>query len=123
VRGPAAVDRQCDAGDRGCGFARQEHRERPDLLDGGEPLVRLLREQDIADDLLAWDAVRLGLAFDLLLDQRRIEISVCPLGIGCLMAMFMACGLPSGDRDAGVTAGGDGATLSEGGRALEMLIG
>ena len=49
--------------------------KRAELLDGGEALVRLLRQQHVADDLLARDAVRLGLAVDLRLDQRRVDIA------------------------------------------------
>src|SRR5262249_5644037 len=82
MRGPAPVDRQCDAGDRRCGVTRQEHCERADLFDRGEALVRLLGEQDVADDLLARNAVRLGLAFDLLLDQRRIAVTSAARGAG-----------------------------------------
>ena len=53
----------------------EEHGKRAELLDGGEALVRLLREQHVADHLLARNAVRLGLAVDLRLDQRRVDIA------------------------------------------------
>src|SRR5262245_53908176 len=44
VRGPTAIDRQSDAGDRGRGRACEKHSERAQLFHGGETLVRLLRE-------------------------------------------------------------------------------
>src|SRR3954454_8867762 len=75
VCGPAAVDRQRRAGDRSRGLAREEDRQRADLLDGREALVRLLREQHVADHLLAWDPMRLRLAFDLRLDERRPDVA------------------------------------------------
>src|SRR4051794_25317326 len=53
VRGPAAVDRQRRPGDRRRGFAREEDRQRADLLDRREALVRLLRQKHITDDLFA----------------------------------------------------------------------
>src|SRR3954452_919237 len=74
VRGPAAVDRQRRPGDRSRGFAREEDRQRADLLDGREAFVRLLREKHVADHLLAWDPMRLRLAFDLRLDERRPDV-------------------------------------------------
>ena len=75
MRGPAAVDRQRDPGDRGRRFARQKHGERAELLDSGEALVRLLGEQHVADDLLARDVVRLRLTLDLRLDERRVDVA------------------------------------------------
>ena len=42
VRGPAAVDRQRRAGDRGGARRAQEHGQRAQLLDGGEALVGLV---------------------------------------------------------------------------------
>src|SRR5258705_11166902 len=75
VCGPAAVDGQCHAGDRGRGLARQEDSERAQLLDGGEALIGLLCQKDLADHLLARDAVRLGLAVDLRLDQWSVYVA------------------------------------------------
>src|SRR5215211_5010376 len=75
VRGPAAVDWQRRPGDRSRGFAREEDRQRADLLDGREALVRLLREKHVADHLLAGDPMRLRLAFDLRLDERRPDVA------------------------------------------------
>src|SRR4051812_34172561 len=75
MRGPAAVDRQRSPGDRSRGFAREEDRQRADLLDGREALVRLLREKHVADHLLARDPMRLRLAFDLRLDERRPDVA------------------------------------------------
>src|SRR5829696_5076601 len=49
VRGPAAVDRQRRPGDRSRGFTCEEDRQRADLLDGCEALVRLLRKKHVAD--------------------------------------------------------------------------
>ena len=73
VQPPSTGDR--GAGDRGCGVRGEEHGDARRALDGGKALVRLLREQHVADDLLARDAVGLGLAVDLRLDQRRIDIA------------------------------------------------
>src|SRR5262245_24265993 len=73
--GPTAIHRECRTYDRRRGRARKEHYERAEFVDRGETLVRLLREQDVADDLFAWNAVCLGLAVDLRLDQRGIHIA------------------------------------------------
>src|SRR5262249_24670833 len=73
VGGPAAIDRQRYAGDRSCRFARQKDRERSQLFDRSEPLIRLLRQQHVTDHLLAWDTVRLRLPVDLCLNQRRVD--------------------------------------------------
>jgi hypothetical protein len=75
MRGPAAVHRQSCASDRGCRIACKKHCESAQLLDGGEALVRLLREQYVADNLFARDSVRLGLTVDLCFDQRRIDVA------------------------------------------------
>ena len=75
VRGPAAVDRQRGAGDRGGSVAAQEHGERTDLLDRCEAFVRLLLQEDVADHLLPWDVMGPGLLGDLLLDQRRPDVA------------------------------------------------
>src|SRR5262245_20448267 len=75
VRGPAAVDRQCNSSDRRRRFAREKDGERAEFIDRGKALVRLLREQDVADHLFARNAVRLGLAVDLRLDQRRVDVA------------------------------------------------
>src|SRR5260221_13773527 len=68
VGGPAAIDRQRRAGDRGGGVGAKEQCERSQFLHRGEPFVGLLGQQDVVDDLLVRDAVRLRLIFDLLLD-------------------------------------------------------
>src|SRR3954468_24715315 len=68
MRGPAAVDRQRDAGDRSRRVSREEYRERAELLDRSKALVGLLRQQHVADHLVARDPVRLGLSIDLRLD-------------------------------------------------------
>ena len=91
MRGPAAIHRQRRSGDRGRRVACEKHRQGAELFDGGKALVGLLREQHVADHLLARDAVRLGLAFDLRLDQRRIDIAgtdrvAGDVGFGCLPA-------------------------------------
>ena len=75
MRGPAAIDGDRGAGDRGGSVGGEEHGEGAELLHGGEALVRLLREQHVADHLLARDAMRLRLAFDLRFDQRCVDIA------------------------------------------------
>src|SRR5262249_59385481 len=75
VSGPTAIDRQCDSGDRCRRFAREEDGERAELIDRGKALVRLLREQDVTGHLFARNAVRLGLAVDLRLDQGRVDVA------------------------------------------------
>src|SRR5215207_6240158 len=75
MRGPAAVDRQRRPGDRSRGFAREEDRQRADLLDGGEALIRLLGEELVADHLFARDPMRLRLVFDLRLDEGRPDVA------------------------------------------------
>ncbi len=75
VRGPTAIDRQCRACDRSRRFAGQKYRERPQLFDGCEALVGLLRQQHVMNDLLAGNTVGLGLAVDLRLDQRGINVA------------------------------------------------
>ena len=72
---PAAVDGQGGAGDRCGGITGQERGESPDLLDGGETLVGLLRQEHVPDHLLARDAMRFGLVVDLGLDQRGRDIA------------------------------------------------
>jgi len=72
---PTAIHRQCRTCDRRRGRARKEDHERAEFIDRRETPVRLLREQDVADDLFARNAMGLGLAVDLRLDQRRIHIA------------------------------------------------
>src|SRR5262249_38740212 len=75
MRRPAAIDRKRGAGD-GCGrVGREEDGYAAELLRGGETLIRLLREQHVADDFLARNAVSLCLACDLRFDQRRVDIA------------------------------------------------
>src|SRR6266571_9400785 len=75
VRGPAAIHRQGRACDRCSSLARQEDGKRAKLFDRRKTLVRLLCQQDVADDLFARNAVRLGLALNLGLNKRRIDIA------------------------------------------------
>src|SRR5271165_2744071 len=75
MRCPPAIDRQRNACDGSRGFGGEEHHERAELLNGRKALIWLLREQHIADHLLARDVVSLGLAVDLRLDQRRVDIT------------------------------------------------
>src|SRR6516162_10086320 len=75
VRGPTAIDWQGHAGDRGGGGACEKDGKGAQLFDGGEALVGLLREQHIADHLLARDIVRFGLSVDLRLHERRVNIA------------------------------------------------
>ena len=72
---PAAVDRESYSGDRRARGARKKHRESAEFLGGGEALVRLLRKQHVANDLLARNAVRLGLSLDLCLDKWRVDVT------------------------------------------------
>src|SRR5262245_35087394 len=60
VSRPAAVDGQGRAGDGAPAGAAQEDCKRTELVDFGEALVGLCRQQDVADDLFAGDAARLG---------------------------------------------------------------
>src|SRR5260370_34769212 len=75
VRGPAAIDRQSRAGDRSRRVAGEKYRERAEFIDGCKALVGLLRQQDFADHLLAGNSMGLGLAIDLRLDQRSINVA------------------------------------------------
>src|SRR5262245_47333811 len=75
VRGPAAVDRQHRAGNRGRFVGAQERGQRSDLLDRDELARRLCREQHIAHDLLFGNAARLRGVRDLLFDERRTHVS------------------------------------------------
>ncbi len=75
VSGPAAIGGQRGSGDRGGTFAGKEHRDRAHLLDRGEPLVRLLRQQHLAHHALARQIVGRRLALDLRLDQRRVDVA------------------------------------------------
>ena len=75
MRSPATIDGDRGSGDGGGSVGGEEHGEGTELVNGGEALVRLLREQHVADHLLARDAVRLRLALDLRFDQRRIDIA------------------------------------------------
>ena len=72
---PPAIDRQSRAGDRCRRFAGEKDRQRAQFLDARKMLVGLLRQQHVVDDLFARNAVRPGLAVDLRLDQRRIDVS------------------------------------------------
>src|SRR5215467_13397985 len=75
MRGPAAVDRKRRTGDGRGSVGREEDGDAAELFGGGEPLVRLLSEQHVANNLLAWNAVGLSLPFDLRLDQRRVDVA------------------------------------------------
>src|SRR5260221_4817958 len=75
MRRPAAIDRQSGTGDRGGVIAAQERHQGADFRGLGEGLVRLLGQQDVADDLVAIDAMGLGLVLDLLLDQWRPDVA------------------------------------------------
>ena len=75
MRRPAAVDRQGDTGDGAGSLTAQEHNRGGNFIHGGKAIRRLLRQEHLADDLVAADAVRLGLALDLLFDQRRPDIA------------------------------------------------
>src|ERR1700753_494224 len=75
VRRPAAIDRQRGAGDRRSALATKEGNSSRDLLDGHEALGRLLRQQDLANGLIAADAMRLRLAFYLALNEWRPYIA------------------------------------------------
>ena len=69
MRGPTAIDGQRRAGDRGCRVAGEKHRQRAELFDGRKALVWLLGQKDVANDLLAGNAVRFRLAIDLGFDE------------------------------------------------------
>ena len=75
VRGPTAIDRQRDAGNRRCSIGRKKDRKSAELIHGGELLVWLLREQDFLDDALAWNVMSFGLIIYLRFDQRRVDIA------------------------------------------------
>ena len=75
MSGPSTIDRKGGTGNRGALLACQECRERSDLLDGGETLVRLLGEQDIPDNRLARDLVGFRLVVDMLFDEGRPNIA------------------------------------------------
>src|SRR5215471_1087786 len=75
MRCPAAIDGQCRAGDRRGQITGEKHRECAHLLDCREALVGLLCQENVANDLVARNAVRLCLVVDLLLDQRRPDIA------------------------------------------------
>src|SRR3984957_12720878 len=75
MRRPAAIDRKRGASHRCGGVGAQERGERAHLLDRGEALVRLLRQEHVVDDLLARHVVGLGLAVELRLDERRPHIA------------------------------------------------
>jgi hypothetical protein len=73
--GPTAVDGQCSPRDRRGGVASQENSQRAEFFHRGKTLIRLLCEENITDDLLARNPMRLRLAFDLRLDQGRIDVA------------------------------------------------
>src|SRR3974377_400418 len=75
VRGPTAVDWQCDTCDRGSSLGGEKDRKRAKLFNSGETFVGLLREQHVADHFLARDVMCFGLSIDLRLDQRRIDVA------------------------------------------------
>lgn len=75
MRGPATINRQGGPGDRSSRIAGEKYRERTQLFDGCKALVGLLRQQHIADDLLAGNSVCLGLAVDLCLDQWSMNVT------------------------------------------------
>ena len=61
MRGPTAIYRQRYAGDRSRGLACKKNGKRAQLFDRGETFVRLLRKQNVADDLVARNTMGLGL--------------------------------------------------------------
>src|SRR4051794_38475282 len=75
VGGPAAVDRQRRAGDGGGRGGAEEGDRGRDLLDGGEALRGLLRQEHPADDLLLWEPMCRSLLCDLAGDERRPDIA------------------------------------------------
>jgi hypothetical protein len=72
---PAPVDRERGAGDRLPARSAQEDGERAKLLDGREALVRLRREQHVADHRVAADAASFRSVVNLAFDQRRPDIA------------------------------------------------
>src|SRR3954465_6906969 len=75
VRHPTAVDQQGGAGDRRSAVAAEECNRSGDFLDRYEALGWLLRQEDLANNLIAADAMRLRLALDLALNQRCPHIA------------------------------------------------
>jgi hypothetical protein len=75
MRGPATIDRNCGAGDGGSSLRAQEYGDAAKFIGSGEALIWLLREQQIADHLLAGNTMSLGLAIDLRLNQRGVDIA------------------------------------------------
>src|SRR5262249_42119664 len=75
LRGPAAVDREIGAGDLGGIVAAQEQRKGCDLFRCHELLGRLRVEEHVLDDLLLGHVARLHGLWDLVLDQRRPDIT------------------------------------------------
>src|SRR5229473_7353418 len=75
LRGPAAVDREVGAGDLGGVVATEKQRQGCDLLGGDELLGRLRRQQHVVDDLLLGHATRLHGLWNLVLDQRRPDVT------------------------------------------------
>ena len=75
MRGPAAVDGQGGAGDRGGGVRAEEGGKGADLLGLDELLGRLRREHHLVDHLVLGDAARLRGIRDLLLDQGRQDVA------------------------------------------------
>src|SRR5215470_3921074 len=72
---PTAVYWQGRSGDRGRCFACEKHGKSTKLFNRRKTLVRLLRKQNITDDLLTRDFVRFRLALNLTLDQGRVDIA------------------------------------------------
>ena len=75
VRRPAAVHGQCCAGDRASARSAEEHRQRPKLIDFRKALVRLRCQKDVAHHLLTSYATCPGRVLDLILDQRRPDVT------------------------------------------------
>src|SRR3984893_6268877 len=75
LRGPAAVDREVGAGDWGGVVAAEKQGEGCDLLGGDELLGRLRGQQHVVDYLLLGQVARLHGLRNLVLDQRRPDIT------------------------------------------------
>jgi hypothetical protein len=61
MRCPATIYRNRRAGDRGVCVRGQEDGNPAEFVGGGEALVRLLRQQHVADNLVRRNAVGFGL--------------------------------------------------------------
>src|SRR5205814_8559761 len=72
--GPAAVDGNRGTGDSRSGVGGEIRGERGQVLEPDELLRRLVREDDLAHDILLRNAVHLRLVVDLVLDDRRQRI-------------------------------------------------